>query len=215
MVEGFNSVQDVSGVALGMEQVPSELVVHPKAGGSTEDLRESKSGIGGDCSATVDEAIEALEGDLHALSEFSLCETQRLQELVEQHGSRVTGRLVGWHSDHFRLAPSSVVIHDLDISGAAFGPAKADAVLLVDSNTEGTPAVALQGFESIAGRNPEILEPLGVVDEEELFPGPVEQIRWTDLPRGFGSDAVEDILGALITEFDRHGNTLAHVTCYR
>ena len=51
-----------------------------------------------------------------------------------------------------------VIIHDLDVKGVPIPPSKADAPLVVDADTVLTSAIGRQFLETIAGRDPEILE---------------------------------------------------------
>jgi hypothetical protein len=50
-----------------------------------------------------------------------------------------------------------VVIRDLDIIGIAFGPAKTDTPLIVDSDAELAWAIPLKGLEPIPWRHSQIL----------------------------------------------------------
>jgi hypothetical protein len=51
-----------------------------------------------------------------------------------------------------------VVVNDLNIEGAAIFPTEADTPALVDPDTMLTPPVSLQGFQTIAGRDPQVLK---------------------------------------------------------
>jgi len=53
---------------------------------------------------------------------------------------------------------STVVISNLNLIGTSLRPSKADAVLIVDANTVLTPSVSLQGFQSIAPRDRQIVQ---------------------------------------------------------
>jgi hypothetical protein len=63
-----------------------------------------------------------------------------------------------------------VVVHDLDAFGAGGSPAKANAILVVDADAVLTGSVALHGFESVSGRNPEVIEPTRDLQLSELAP---------------------------------------------
>jgi hypothetical protein len=69
-----------------------------------------------------------------------------------------------------------VVIDDLDVIGVPVLPAEADAPLIVDANTVLARAVALELFKSVAGRNTQVLELLGGIDETNLTEHEPEQV---------------------------------------
>jgi hypothetical protein len=54
-----------------------------------------------------------------------------------------------------------VVIHDLDIFGAAGSPPEAHPKLIIDPDAVLPGAITLQGFEPIARRDPQVLQPAG------------------------------------------------------
>ena len=61
-----------------------------------------------------------------------------------------------------------MVVDDLDVMCVPVLPAKADAPLIVDANAVLARAVAFELFESVAGRDTQVLELLGGIDEAEL-----------------------------------------------
>jgi hypothetical protein len=61
-----------------------------------------------------------------------------------------------------------VVVDDLDVIRVPVLPPKADPPLIVDANTVLARSVAFELFESVAGRNTQVLELLGGVDEADL-----------------------------------------------
>jgi hypothetical protein len=56
-----------------------------------------------------------------------------------------------------------VVIHDLDFVGVSVAPGETDPPLIVDSDAVVAFPVSSKGFQSIARRDPEIREALGVL----------------------------------------------------
>ncbi len=96
-----------------------------------------------------------------------------------------------------------MVIDDLDLPGIAVAPYQADTPLLVDANTVPSPSISPQGFQPVAGRRPQIVEPPSRVDRQELGPRPP-----LDLHRQ-ASDGMarEDGRGALVGEALDHGRT--------
>ena len=65
----------------------------------------------------------------------------------------------------------SVVVDQLDIFGACVGPGEADPPLLVDPDAVRAGAIALQLFESISRRDPQVAENLGGVEDQQLAEG--------------------------------------------
>jgi hypothetical protein len=57
-----------------------------------------------------------------------------------------------------------MVVHELDILGASFRPAKTDAELIIDANAPLTGPVALQGLETIAGRSTQVVDSPGKIE---------------------------------------------------
>jgi len=107
-----------------------------------------------------------------------------------------------------------MIVYDLHGPSSAFTPTETDPILIGDSDTVLASSASLQAFQSVSGWHPKILERFGVIDEEELLPGPAREVRWTDLSYRLGVDTVEDVLGTLVSELNCHNNTLAHLTCY-
>lgn len=55
--------------------------------------------------------------------------------------------------------------------GLAVAPEEADSPLVVDADAVLAGAVALQGFEGVAGRNAKIVKALGGMEKEQLATG--------------------------------------------
>jgi hypothetical protein len=93
-----------------------------------------------------------------------------------------------------------MIVHNLCVSDAALRPSKTDPVLSVDPDTVLPRSVFFQRLKMVARRDPQILNGVGVVENEQLRSGSTLEIRRTDFPCGLGIFAVEDVLGALATE---------------
>jgi hypothetical protein len=63
-----------------------------------------------------------------------------------------------------------VVIHDLDVLGAAVAPFEADSPSLIDANQMLPLAVALQRFKSNARRRPQVIQVARVMQQQQLAP---------------------------------------------
>ncbi len=70
-----------------------------------------------------------------------------------------------------------MIVHDLDIPGIAVAPDEADAPLVVDTNAVLPDSVASKGFQSVAGRDSQILKAASSVDCNQLCPGPGLDLR--------------------------------------
>jgi hypothetical protein len=69
------------------------------------------------------------------------------------------------------MAGKLVIVHDLDLGGAAVGPHEAEAVLVVDADGVLALPVAAQRLEPVAGRNTEIVESTRHVELAQLAAG--------------------------------------------
>lgn len=64
-----------------------------------------------------------------------------------------------------------MVVHDLNVKYLPLLPAKADPPLIIDADAVLALAVAFEGFEPVAGRNLEILQPSDLMQKQELATG--------------------------------------------
>ena len=78
-----------------------------------------------------------------------------------------------------------MVVHDFYIVRVRFGPTETDSILTVNSDAKLTFAFALQRFQSIPRRNPQIVEARGIVEHPKLPQGHALQVCWqaTTSPR--------------------------------
>jgi hypothetical protein len=93
-----------------------------------------------------------------------------------------------------------VVVNDFNVGRTGVCPAKANPKLIVDSDAVLPLPVSLQSLEPIAGRNPEILQDVGLVQLVQSTPGPSPEVRGTRLGSGLGLCGVEDVLGTTVAE---------------
>jgi hypothetical protein len=66
------------------------------------------------------------------------------------------------------IASSSVIVHDLHIPCRSLAPFEAYPPLIIDADAVLSTTVAMQSFEPIARRHPQIVELLGRVDGKQL-----------------------------------------------
>jgi hypothetical protein len=107
-----------------------------------------------------------------------------------------------------------MIIHNLCVSDPALAPSETDPVLSVDPDAVLPRSIFPQRFQVVTGRDPEILDGVGVVENEQFRPGSTLKIRRANLPCGLGVLAVEDILGAFVSESQDHASMIARLVCY-
>jgi len=93
-----------------------------------------------------------------------------------------------------------MVIDDFNVGRTARDPSETDPKLFIDSDAELTLPVALQGLEAVAGRDPEVLQDMGLVQLVQATPGTGPEIRGAGFRCGFGIGAVKDVLGTSAAE---------------
>jgi hypothetical protein len=74
-----------------------------------------------------------------------------------------------------------MVVRYLDVKGVPSFPPKTDTPLVVDANAVLSQSVALQSFETIAGRYPQILQFDSIFEESQSSPCHLEQITGESL----------------------------------
>jgi hypothetical protein len=80
-----------------------------------------------------------------------------------------------------------------------WGPAEADAVLIVDADAVLAGAIAREGLEAIPGRHAQIVEPPG-----DLQLKPLASCHGGDLREAPGTTATGERLGVAIAQRDEH-----------
>ena len=101
-----------------------------------------------------------------------------------------------------------MVVRDLDVFGAASRPAEAHAKLVVHSNAVLPCAITLERFEPIAGRHPQVSQPVSDLQLPKLAPG--DQL---DTLEPLDSSAVRESLGVRALErHDHNGIVTRRVT---
>jgi hypothetical protein len=94
-----------------------------------------------------------------------------------------------------------VVIHDLYIMGVAAPPSETDPPLVVDPDAVLPLPISPQPLESVPGRDPQVVQPLGGIKHPELPQGHPLHIR-SKPPDGVPR---EQLLGIPISEALDHG----------
>ncbi len=105
--------------------------------------------------------------------------------------------MTGLSADIGRLG--LVVVHDFDVRWAGGGPAKADAVLIVDPDTVLTGAITLESLQAISGRHAQVIEPPGDLELAQLA-----SRHGGDVREASGAAAAGECLRVGIAERDDH-----------
>jgi hypothetical protein len=97
-----------------------------------------------------------------------------------------------------------MVVGKFDLRWTLRSPGEADPILVVHPDTVLSTPITLKGFEAVGRWCPEVAENRGRVQLIKLATGDRPQALWTGPPGHPGVSAVEDILGAPISEREDH-----------
>lgn len=93
-----------------------------------------------------------------------------------------------------------MVVGHFDVKGVSLRPYKAHAPLIVDADAVLILAVPFQSFETIAGRNAEIMQGLGGIENQQLAQsGTLNVLRQT-----FHSPAMKQVFRAAVAKAPNH-----------
>src|SRR5690348_5970918 len=105
----------------------------------------------------------------------------------------------------------SMVIRDFDIEGVTALPSKTHAELVVDANAVLPDAIALEGFETVAGRDTQITQRGGCLEILELAAGDGLDVHETPhtqaVEQGFGVFVGKRLYHSLSYTDTRYGTT--------
>jgi hypothetical protein len=93
-----------------------------------------------------------------------------------------------------------MIVDDFDLVALTFVPHEADAPLVVDSDAVPARALSPQKFQTIRGRDPQVLEALGRVEHPQLPAGK----RLNLIRQPARNVTVPDALGFLVREASDH-----------
>jgi hypothetical protein len=93
-----------------------------------------------------------------------------------------------------------VVVRDFDFVGITILPRETDAVLIVDADAVLASAVAFQALQPVPGRDRQIRQVPSPIDLIQLSPRDVPQVRGAGRASFLAVDAIEYVLGSLISE---------------
>ncbi len=96
-----------------------------------------------------------------------------------------------------------MIIDNLYLVDVTFLPTETDTPLVVDANAVLPLAIGLQCLQVITGRNPQIPEHSGTMEEEQLTPR-----RTFNGPEPGDRNVVEEVLGILAPEGLNHSTTV-------
>jgi len=97
-----------------------------------------------------------------------------------------------------------MIVYDFHVFRAGFGPAKADAVLIIDPDTVLAPPIPLQNLESVSGWDPQILERACGIQGVESLAYLAPKLTREQSPGRFRVTAEEEILSTAASEASDH-----------
>src|SRR5690606_3633705 len=96
---------------------------------------------------------------------------------------------------------SSVIVHQLSVLGIRPSPLETQPELIVDPDAVLPCPIPLQGFQSIARQNPQVVQPTGAMQDRQIDPRPLPEFMRQSLDR----QAKKQGRRALVAErLDRH-----------
>jgi hypothetical protein len=98
-------------------------------------------------------------------------------------------------------------VHDLNVVGIAASPDEADAPLVIDANTVLAPAIALEGYQLVAGRGLQVFKDASPMQIEQLPAG-----RALECPEAPDRHVVEQGRCVLAPERPDHEITVLRMT---
>ena len=107
-----------------------------------------------------------------------------------------------------------MVVRNLNLGRPCLGPDKADAILLVDSDTELTGPVPGQSLKPAPGRDPEFVDADHGIQLVELSARQTPDVSRTNGPSTLGVSPVEEIFGARVRKRPDHNSMIARISCY-
>jgi hypothetical protein len=152
-------------------RVMGRLGAQPVAVGKAEKPAQAQVGVGGNGTFTRYDVTDALRRHADLLRQSVLADPHRPQEFFQQD---LAGRY-GLEFTHHH--PPSVIVHDLDIFSASVCPTEAHAELIVYPDALLPGAITFQGFESIAGRHPQIVQSARDLQLPQLASRHVRDVR--------------------------------------
>jgi len=100
-----------------------------------------------------------------------------------------------------------VIVGDFNVERVGLAPHKAYSPLVVDPDTVLTLAVAAKFFQSVSGRNPDILQRVRVVQHRELAPRDI-----LDALKTRASASIKERFRVFASERSYHAVTILRIT---
>jgi len=110
---------------------------------------------------TVNDLVDSLIWHVNGLGQIALGEPHRLQKLLQKHLARMGWSPVARDTDHNSYSPPTnpsvtMIVDNFNFVCSIFSPHKTDPESIVDPDAMLSSSSPLQGFQSIAWRNPQI-----------------------------------------------------------
>jgi hypothetical protein len=144
-----------------MVQIASQLKIHPKVLRGTKEPGQPQSRARSDIPPTIDDLVDSLIWHVNSLGQVALGQPHRLQKLFQKHLARMGWYPVARDTDHNSYSPPAsrsltMIINNFNFLCSVLSPDKTDPKSIVDPDAMLTPSIPLQGFQSIAWRNPQV-----------------------------------------------------------
>jgi len=141
-------------------KIKMRLQVEPPTGARAEVAGETQGGVRRDRAMAAHNLAYAHGRDVEGVGQRALAQAERFKEVVQQDFARMHRREFRFHG--------SMIIHNFNVMRVLALPAEANAPLVVDADAVLSGAVALQGFQVIAGRQPQVAQLARTVKLREL-----------------------------------------------
>jgi len=102
MVKIFNRGQIFCLSGLSSKKIPPNLKVQPKISGNPEKFCQPKSSAWCDAALLINELIHSLIRNMNGISEITLTDIHRHEELLPKHFAGMSRRPMRWNSNHIR-----------------------------------------------------------------------------------------------------------------
>ena len=182
----------------GLAHIALDLGIEPETRRLPEETAQPQGGIQRVGSLAVNDLVHPACRNPQGASERVLRETHRLHIFLQQDFPRSDVVKIGFAHDGL------MVIDDLNLVRVSVAPDKADAPLVVDADAVRSGSSALEGFEPVTRRHPQILQMFRLVEPDQFAQGDA-----LDFSRQFSRrDFQPNLLSLLRAERLDHSNRL-------
>lgn len=194
--------------AVHLTQFPILLKIHPQARRGAEGFGEQHGHRRGNAASASADLVDPCHIRAQMSGEVRLGDAALSEHLLKDVSGVDGDGKVGWVFGHKHIL--SVVVGDLDVLGVA-GPAKTDAILVVDADRVLPLALAVQRMEVQSWPDTKVVERLHRRQKGKPAPGKIMQLNREGSPGALGVETGGQIACASVAiAANRHFGTLAH-----